>query len=168
MKIKTLHDLFLHELADMHNAETQLTNALTEMAEKASDSKLADGFRTHLDETKGQIERINDIVQICDLDLPKFTCDAMKGLVKESNKLISEIEDDDVRDAAMITAAQKIEHYEIASYGSLCALAECLDYPQKVIDLLNETLKEEKATDEKLTQLAEQGGINKDALKTAA
>lgn len=168
MSIETLHDLFVDELADVKNAENQLIEALPKMAEKASDEKLADGFREHLEETKGQVERIEKVVQICDLDLPDETCEAMQGLIKEGEQLMEEVKEEHVRDAAMITAAQKVEHYEIASYGSLCALAKCLDMPQEAIALLEETLNEERKTDEKLTQLAERGGINEDALRKAA
>ncbi len=168
MPIQTLEDLFKDELADVLNAERQLEEALPKMAENASDEKLAEGFRTHLEETKGHIERIEKIIDICGLDLPDETCNAMQGLIKEGEEMIAEIEDKNVLDAALITAAQKVEHYEIASYGSLCALAKCLEFPQEATDLLQETLAEEKETDEKLSRLAEQDGINEHALKKAA
>lgn len=168
MSIQTLQDLFLDELGDIYNAEKQLTKALPKMAEKATDEHLASGFREHLKETEGQIERIEKVAGICGLELPKVTCEAMKGLLREGEEMMGEIEDDSVLDAAMIMAAQKVEHYEIATYGCLLALGKCLGLEQEALDLLEETLNEEKRTDEKLSKLAEDEGINDQALQQAA
>ena len=168
MPIQNLQDLFLDELADIYDAEKQLTQALPKMAEKASDEKLAEGFRTHLKETEGHIERIEKITEICGFELPSETCEAMKGLVKEGEQIMSEIKDTKVLDAALVTAAQKVEHYEIASYGSLLAIGNSLGIDTEALDLLEETLNEEKQTDEKLTQLAQDEGINDHALNKAA
>lgn len=168
MAVQNLHDLFLDELSDIYDAEKQLTEALPKMADNATDKKLEKGFRTHLKETEGQIERIEKVADICGLDLLDETCKAMKGLIKEGEQMIAEIKDPNVLDVALITAAQKVEHYEIASYGSLLALGKCLGLEQKALDLLEENMNEEKQTDEKLTKLAEEEGINDHALKKAA
>jgi ferritin-like metal-binding protein YciE len=168
MPITTLHDLFQDELADIMSAEIQLSEALPKMANEAHNDELSEGFRTHLSETEGQIERLQQVVEICNLELPQEVCEAMKGLVREAEEMIEQIEDREVLDAALITAAQKVEHYEIASYGSLCALARCLGLEQEAISLLEKTLQEEKETDEKLSALAEKGGINQQALDKAA
>ena len=161
MAIKTLEDLFLHSLSDMYSAEKQLTKALPKMAKAASNPDLANAFTTHLAETEGQVERIDAVVEMLDLKLKRIKCVAMEGLVEEGAEVIEEIDEGPVRDAGLINAAQKVEHYEIASYGTLCALGRQLGYDQAV-ELLQETLDEEKATDEKLTALAE-GGTNQDA-----
>lgn len=168
MDVTSLEDLFIAELCDMYDAEKQLTEALPKMAKKASNEKLAKGFETHLKETEGQIERIEKVAEICGFDLKKETCKAMKGLVKEGEHIMEEVKDPQVLDAALITAAQKVEHYEIASYGSLCSLGKCLGLEQEALDLLEENLNEEKETDEKLTMLAEKEGINDEALEKAA
>lgn len=161
MAIKTLEDLFLHALSDMYSAEKQLTKALPKMAKAASNPALANAFTTHLGETEGQVERIDAVVEMLDIKLKRIKCAAMEGLVEEGAEVIEEIEEGPVRDAGLINAAQKVEHYEIASYGTLCALGRQLGYDDAV-KALQETLAEEKATDEKLTMLAE-GGTNESA-----
>jgi ferritin-like metal-binding protein YciE len=166
MKIKTLQELFLNELSDMYSGEQQITKALPKMADKASSPELADGFRTHLKETEGQIERINRVASLLSLKLENEKCEAMAGLLKEGEQLIKHIEEGPLLDAAMITAAQKVEHYEISAYGSLCALAKELGYDEAA-DILSETLEEEKATDDKLQQLA-LGNINHQASEVRA
>ncbi len=168
MTISTLQDLFLDELSDIYDAERQLSEALPKMAENAQNKKLAEGFRKHLKETERQIKRIEKVLEICDFDLPDEECEAMKGLIKEGEQMIADIEDHNVLDAALITAAQKVEHYEIASYGSLLALGKCLDIDPKALDMLKESMEEEKRTDETLTMLAEEEGINERALQQAA
>ena len=165
MKIENLHELFVNELSDIWNGEQQLTKALPKMAEKSSDNRLAEGFTIHLQETKGQIDRIQRVVSLLGIELEKETCDAMKGLIKEGEELIKNVAKGPLLDAALITAAQKVEHYEIAAYGSLCALAKELGYDDAAA-ILAETLEEEKATNEKLDRLAE-GHINSDARMAA-
>jgi len=157
MSVKTLHELFVHELSDIYSAEKQLTKALPRLARAAANPKLRQAFEAHLEETQGQVERIDRIVENGDIRLKRIKCAAMEGLVEEGREVIEAVEQGPVRDAALIAGAQKVEHYEIASYGTLCALAKQLGY-DKAIDLLKQTLGEEKATDEKLTALAEQEG----------
>lgn len=159
MSVKTLHDLFVHDLSDIYSAEKQLSKALPKMARAATDPMLAQAFTDHLAETYGQIERIDQIVETMQIKLKRIKCAAMEGLVEEGKEVIEEVEEGPVRDAALIGAAQKVEHYEIASYGTLAALAKHLDQPEAV-KLLLETLQEEKSTDDKLSKMAEQGGGN--------
>ncbi len=161
MAVKTLEDLFIHELSDTYSAEKQLTKALPRLARASTNPQLADAFSTHLEETNVQIERIDRVVELLGIKLKRIKCEAMEGLVEEGKSVIEEVEEGPVRDAALIAGAQKVEHYEIASYGTLCALGTQLGYDDAVA-LLRETLEEEKSTDEKLTLLAEQGA-NADA-----
>jgi len=154
MKLKTLQDLFHHELKDLYSAETQLVKALPKMAKAATHEDLKAAFEEHLDETKGHVERLEEIAESLDIKLAGHTCKAMKGLIEEGSDLIHEDAEDAVRDAALIGAAQRVEHYEIAAYGTARALATCLGNDEAA-ELLGETLEEEKATDEKLTELAE-------------
>ena len=161
MAVKTLEDLFVHALSDINSAEKQLTKALPKMAKASTNQKLADAFTAHLAETEGQIERIDQVVELLGIKLKRIKCAAMEGLVEEGKEAIDEVEEGPVRDAALINAAQKVEHYEIAAYGTLCALGKQLGYTDAV-ELLKETLAEEKATDEKLSILAE-GEANPEA-----
>jgi ferritin-like metal-binding protein YciE len=161
MAVKTLEDLFVHALSDMYSGEKQLTKALPKMAKAAANQKLANAFVTHLAETEGQVQRIDQVAEVLGIKLKRIKCAAMEGLVEEGKEAIDEVEEGPVRDAALINAAQKVEHYEIASYGTLCALGRQLGYTEAV-NLLQETLAEEKATDEKLSILAE-GEANPDA-----
>lgn len=155
MAIKTLNDLFIHALSDVYSAEKQLAKALPKLARAADSSDLADAFKQHLEETQGQIERLDEVVEsVPELKLKRMKCMAMEGLVEEGQEVIDSVEAGPVRDAGLIAAAQKAEHYEIATYGTLCALAEKLGYT-KAKKLLAETLKEERSTDEKLTMIAE-------------
>lgn len=154
MKLKTLNDLFIHELKDLYSAENQLVKALPKMAKAASNEDLRAGFEAHLEETKTHVARLEEIAESCECKLTGHKCKAMEGLIAEGSELISEDADDAVRDAGLIGAAQRVEHYEIAGYGTARALAECLGYDDAV-KLLSETLEEEKACDEKLTELAE-------------
>jgi len=157
MSVKTIEELFVHELSDIYSAEKQLTKALPRMARAATNPDLATAFASHLEETQGQIERIDQVVEALGIKLKRIKCAAMEGLVEEGKEIIDSVEAGALRDAALIGGAQKVEHYEIASYGTLAALAKQLGYKQ-ALPLLLETLQEEKATDEKLTMLAEQGG----------
>jgi ferritin-like metal-binding protein YciE len=155
MSIKTLNDLFIHALSDVYNAEKQLTKALAKLARAADHEDLVNAFKTHLDETLGQIERLDKLVEsTTDVRIKRIKCLAMEGLVKEGEEMIDGIDTGPVRDAGLIAAAQKIEHYEIATYGTLCALAEKLDYTL-ARQLLGQTLDEEKNADKKLTLIAQ-------------
>ena len=154
MAAKTLQDLFIHELSDIYSAEKQLTKALPKMARAATNPKLSEAFQAHLEETQGQIERIDQVVELCDIKLKRMKCVAMEGLVEEGKEVIEEIAKGPVLDAALIAAAQKAEHYEISSYGTLCTFARHLGF-KDAEKLLYQTLQEEKSTDEKLTKLAE-------------
>jgi len=165
MAVKSIEELFVHELSDVYSAEKQLTKALPKMARASTNEELAAGFETHLAETEGQIERIDQVVELLDIKLKRIKCQAMEGLIAEGKDVIDDVEAGALRDAALIGAAQKVEHYEIAAYGTLCALGKQLGYTDAV-KLLKETLAEEKATDEKLTMLAE-GGTNQKASRAA-
>lgn len=156
MTIKTLEDLFIHELSDVYSAEKQISRALPKMARAATDEKLVAAFKLHQEETRGQIERIDQLVEATDgVKIKRMKCHALEGLVEEAQEIIDSVEAGPVRDAGLIGAAQKVEHYEIATYGTLSALATKLGYT-RAAELLDETLQEEKVTDEKLTAIAQQ------------
>lgn len=155
MAIKTLGDLFIHDLSDVYSAEKQITRALPKMARAASDESLKAAFEAHLEETRGQIERLDQIVEKTEeLRIRRMKCHALEGLVEEAQEIIDSVEAGPVRDAGLIGAAQKVEHYEIATYGTLAAMAKRLGFDEAA-KLLAETLQEEKATDEKLNMIAE-------------
>lgn len=154
MNMKSLEDVFIHLLSDTYSAEKQLTRALAKLAREASSEQLSAAFKSHLEETQGQIERLDQIVeQEPDLKIKRMKCVAMEGLIEEANEVIESTEKNEIRDTALIAAAQKVEHYEIASYGTLATLAEQLGY-KNAVKLLVATLEEEKAADMKLTDLA--------------
>jgi ferritin-like metal-binding protein YciE len=152
-KITSLEDAFVHELSDIYSAEKQLVKALPKLARAASDSSLAEAFTAHCDETQGQIERIDQVVENLGIKLKRIKCLAMEGLVAEGAETIEEIEQGPVRDAMLIVGAQKVEHYEIAAYGSLITIAQSLGYDEAA-QLLKDTLAEEKGADEKLNKVA--------------
>jgi ferritin-like metal-binding protein YciE len=152
--IKTMDDLFVHQLQDIYYAEKQLVKALPKMAEKTSDPQLKQGFLTHLDETKGHVQRLEQVFQMHGAEIKAVTCPAIDGIIKEADEVAGEVEDKSVLDAALINAAQAAEHYEIARYGSLVAWAKQLGR-NDCASVLQKTLDEEKATDKKLTTLAE-------------
>ena len=158
MARKTVEDLFIHELSDIYSAEKQITRALPKMARASTNPLLSQAFQAHLEETQGQIERIDKVVEITGFKLKRMKCVAMEGLIEEGKELIDEIDKGPVLDAGLIGAAQKVEHYEISGYGTLIAMAKHLGLKNAAVQLLKETLAEEKSTDEKLTQIAEQGG----------
>jgi ferritin-like metal-binding protein YciE len=160
-KIENLRDLLVHELKDLYSAETQLVKALPKMAKAASDEDLVEAFEEHLEQTKGQVERLERVFEILGEKPRGKTCEAMKGLVAEGEEVISEDATDDVKDAALIAAAQKVEHYEIAGYGTVRTFAQLLG-EKEVANLLQETLDEEGETDQKLTEIAE--SLNVEAL----
>jgi len=161
MKLNTLEDLLVHELKDLYSAETQLVKALPKMAKAASHQELKAAFEGHLEQTEGHVERLTEIAEMLGKKLTGQTCKAMKGLVQEGADLISEGAEPAVRDAGLIGAAQRVEHYEIAGYGTARCLADQLGHSE-VADLLEQTLEEEKDTDEKLSELAT-SGINAEA-----
>ncbi|MDX3904591.1 MAG: ferritin-like domain-containing protein [Pigmentiphaga sp.] len=167
MTAKTMQDLFVHSLSDIYSAEKQLTKALPKLARAASNPKLAAAFESHLEETQGQIERIDQVVEVCHLKLKRMKCVAMEGLIEEGRELMDEIEKGPLLDAALIEAAQKVEHYEIAGYGTLLTFAKHLGF-KEALPLLKQTLEEEKATDKKLTALAESESNVEAAKKEAA
>ncbi|MGH9511161.1 MAG: ferritin-like domain-containing protein [Terriglobales bacterium] len=152
MANQSLKELYIDELRDLYNAETQLVKALPKMAKAATSEELSAGFEEHLEQTKGHVERLEQIFQSLDESPKGKKCVGMEGLVKEGSELADEFEDA-VLDAALISAAQRVEHYEIAAYGTVIAFAELLGESQQQ-SLLNETLQEEKETDEKLTDLS--------------
>ena len=154
MKLNTIEDLLLHELKDLFSAENQLVKALPKMAKAATNPDLKAGFEEHLEQTQGHVERLEEIAEIIGKKLTGHKCKAMEGLVEEGSELISEDAEDSVRDAGLIGAAQRVEHYEIAGYGTARALAQKLGH-EDIAELLEQTLDEEKETDEKLTELAE-------------
>jgi ferritin-like metal-binding protein YciE len=149
-----LHELFLEELADVYNAEQQLTKALPKMAKTAESDELREAFEAHLEETRQHASRLEEVAEKLGEALKRKTCAAMKGLIEEANDIIKEQEDSSALDAALIAAAQKVEHYEIASYGTLVAWSQQMGHDEAT-QLLEETLDEEKAADEKLTSVAE-------------
>lgn len=155
MKVESLLELFIHDLSDIYSAEKQITRALPKMIRATSDESLKEAFLQHLEETRGQIQRIDDAVEAHEeLRILQMKCHALEGLVEEAQELIEATEAGEVRDAGLIGAAQKVEHYEIATYGTLIALAKKLGLDEAAT-LLAETLAEEKNTDAKLTTIAE-------------
>lgn len=153
MKLDSLDDLFIHELKDLLSAEKQLVKALPKMAKGAASEALRESFEDHLEQTKGHVERLEAIFENLGKAARAEHCKGMEGLIEEGSKLLEEEGEGMVKDAALIGAAQRVEHYEIAAYGTARALAELLGNKQAV-KLLQQTLDEEKETDEKLTELA--------------
>ncbi len=152
-KLSTLQELLVHELKDLYSAETQLIKALPKMAKAATSEELKAGFEEHLVQTKVHAERIEAIMKSLDESPRGKTCKAMQGLIEEGEETIKEKAEDPVKDAALIVAAQKVEHYEIAGYGSARNFAKLLGMDE-VAGTLQETLDEEGATDKKLTQMS--------------
>ena len=154
MPMDNLHDVMVDLLKDTYHAEKQLVKALPKMAKAASNPALKEGIEKHLEETKVHVQRLEQIAELLEASPKGKACKAMKGLVEEGAEILGEDGDDVVKDLAIIGAAQKVEHYEIASYGTARALAETLGM-EEVADLLQETLDEEGATDKALTAVAE-------------
>jgi ferritin-like metal-binding protein YciE len=155
IKLNSLEDLFWLELGDLYDAENRICQALPEMAEAASSPVLKKAFKEHLAQSKRQLSRLEQIFVQLGKSVKRETCDAMKGLIKEGSEVVSADGDPNVKDAALISAAQRVEHYEMAGYGSTRTYAEHLGHSDAA-RLLQMTLDEEKETDKKLTQLAEQ------------
>jgi len=152
--IKTMNDLFVHQLQDVYYAEKQLVKALQEMAGKATDKQLKDGFLAHLDETRNHVQRLEQVFKMHGAAAKAIDCPAIDGIIEEANEVAGDVADKAVLDAALINAGQAAEHYEIARYGSLVAWAKQLGR-NDCASILQRTLEEEKAADKKLTQLAE-------------
>jgi len=163
MKLDTLQKLYTEELRDLYNAENQLLKALPKMAKAASSEELKGAFEKHLEQTKGHVERLEQVFEELDESPKGKTCRAMKGLIQEGSELLEQDGDESVRDAGIIVAAQKVEHYEIAGYGSARTFAHLLGQ-NKAAELLQNTLDEESETDELLTRLAE-SVINPEAVR---
>jgi ferritin-like metal-binding protein YciE len=162
MSLDTLEKLYIDELRDLYNAENQLLKALPKMAKGASSPELKDAFEKHLEQTKGHVQRLEELFEQRDESPKGKTCKAMKGLIEEGSEILKEDGEDSVLDAGMIVAAQKVEHYEIASYGSVRTFANLLGKDEEA-KLLQATLDEESETNEILNQLAE-GIVNEEAL----
>ena len=152
--LDSLHELLEEELKDIYDAEKQLTKALPKLAKKASSPDLKAGFEAHLRQTEDQIDRLEQVFELLELPAKGKKCKGMKNLIAEGEEMIAEAEDEATRDALMIAAAQKVEHYEIAAYGTVRTWAQLLG-KSEAASLLEESLEEEKETDEKLTTIAE-------------
>ena len=157
MALESLNDLFVEQLRDLYDAENQLIKALPKMVEGARSDELRQGFEEHLEQTKEHAQRIETIFEQLGQKAKAKKCKGMEGLIKEGSEALEEDMSEDVKDAAIIAAAQRVEHYEIAAYGTVRTFANLLGETEAAT-LLEQTLEEEKETDEKLTQLAE--GIN--------
>jgi len=161
----TLHDAFIDELRDTYDAEKQLTKALPKLAKAAADPRLRQAFETHLEETRGQIERLEQVFASLEEKARGKHCDGIAGIIEEGASMMEEDFDDTTMDACLIAAGQRAEHYEMAAYGTLVAWAEAMGHTEAA-ELLQQTLDEEKAADKKLSSLAE-GGINQSAADAA-
>ena len=160
-EIHTFDDLFVHQLRDIFYAEKQLLKALPKMAEKATSPQLKQAFQAHLAETKGHVDRVEQVFRMHGVEAKAVSCPAIDGIIEEANEIAGEVDDKEVLDAALIAAGQAAEHYEIARYGTLVAWAQQLGR-NDCASVLEQNLAEEKAADRKLTSLAE-SGINRKA-----
>jgi ferritin-like metal-binding protein YciE len=161
----TLHDAFLDELRDCYDAEKQLTKALPKMAKAATSAELRDAFESHLEETQGHVERLEQVFELLDEKAKGKHCEGIAGIIEEGKNAMGEDFDESTMDAVLIASGQRAEHYEMAAYGTLVAWARGMGHNQAA-DLLQETLDEEKAADEKLTTIAE-SGVNQEAADAA-
>jgi ferritin-like metal-binding protein YciE len=161
----TLHDAFIDELRDIYDAEKQLTKALTKLAKAASKPQLQQAFESHLEETQGQIERLERVFESLDEKPRGKHCEGIAGIIEEGKAIMEEDFDDITMDACLIAAGQRAEHYEMGAYGTLVAWAQAMGHTDAA-KLLQQTLNEEKAADKKLSGLAE-GGINQNAAAAA-
>ena len=160
--IKTMDDLVLHELQDIYYAEHQITKALPKLIEKATNRDLTQGLRIHLEETKNQIGRLDQVFKKLGKEPRGTDCPAIDGLIKEADHLVAEVEDKQVLDAAIVGSAQAVEHYEIARYGTIIAWAEETGHDE-IVRLLTTNLNEEKAANTKLSTIAMRKGVNRKA-----
>jgi ferritin-like metal-binding protein YciE len=163
MELKSLDDVLEEELKDLYSAEKQLVEALPDIAEAASSKELQNAISEHLEETRGHVKRLEEVFQAIGIEPESEHCDGMEGLISEGSEVAEADGDGDARDAALIGAAQRVEHYEIAAYGTARSLAQQLGH-KDAVKLLNETLDEESAADEKLTKIAEKT-VNKAAAR---
>lgn len=154
-KLESLDDLLVEQLQDLYDAENRITKALPEMAEASKNAELKKAFQSHLRETEGHVNRLEKVFGILGREPESSTCEAMKGLLKEGEEMIDAKGDPNVKDAALIAAAQRVEHYEIAGYGTARTFAERLGYSDAA-EILQQTLDEEGAADKKLTKIAEE------------
>jgi ferritin-like metal-binding protein YciE len=152
--IKSMDNLFTHTLQDIYYAENQILKALPEMAQKATNPQLKTAFKSHLQETKTHVKRLEDVFRMCGQDPKGVECPAIDGIIEEAQDVASDVEDKQVLDAALAAAAQAVEHYEMSRYGTLAAWAKRLGR-MDCVGMLESTLKEEKAADQKLTDIAE-------------
>ena len=159
--IKTLDDLFVHQLKDIYYAEKQLVKALPQMAEKATSPQLKQAFQNHLEETKGHVARVEQVFKMHGVQAKAVSCPAIDGIIEEADEITGDVDDKQVLDAALIAAAQAAEHYEMTRYGTLVAWAQQLGR-NDCANVLEQNLAEEKAADKKLSSLAE-SGINRKA-----
>jgi len=161
----TLHDAFIDELRDAYDAEKQITKALPKMVKAATSPDLKAAFQAHLDETREQITRLEEVFGTLDEKVRGKHCDGMAGIIEEGKSVMEEDFDDQTMDACLIASAQRVEHYEMAAYGTLVAWAQAMGHSEAA-ELLEQTLEEEKAADEKLTSIAEDG-VNREAADAA-
>jgi ferritin-like metal-binding protein YciE len=166
MKIENMEELFLQQIEDLYDAEKRLVKALPKMAEASTSLMLKQAFESHLQQTEGHVSRLETIFRQLNKPAKAETCDAMKGLVSEGEDMVSHIDESPLRDAGLIASANRVEHYEIAAYGSARTFAQTLGLTQAAA-LLDQTLQEEKEADQKLTQLAQQM-VNLEALRSGA
>jgi len=162
MKLDSLRELYIEELKDLYSAENQITKALPKLAKTATNPRLRQGFEEHLEQTKGHVQRLEQIFEALGEKPTGKICEGMKGLLKEGDEMATEEGDSDVIDAGLISAAQRVEHYEIAAYGSVATYAELLG-EDEAVELLTQTLEEEKETDKKLTQVAKKINVEAQA-----
>jgi ferritin-like metal-binding protein YciE len=154
MQLENLQDLLKEDLKDVLHAENQILKALPKMIKAASNEQLQEAMEHHLEETKGHVDRVEQVMEMLGMSVKAKPCKAMQGIIEEGKEVMSEDAEDDVMDAALIGAAQKVEHYEIATYGTLCTYAELLGL-KDAKRLLGQNLEEEKMADQKLSELAE-------------
>ena len=164
MSADTIEKLFIAELKDLYSAENQITKALPKLAEAATSTDLKSAFEHHLKETEGHVRRLEQVFEILGASPRGKTCDGMKGILSEGSEAVKETEEGVVRDAALIGGAQRVEHYEMAAYGTVHAFAERLGQKQ-IAQILAETLDEEKAADKKLTEISKK--VNQQAARAA-
>ncbi len=165
MSLQSLADAFVDELRDIYSAEKQLLKALPKMAKNATNPQLKEAFENHLAETEGQVQRIEKCFESLELKPRAKTCEAMQGLIEEGKGIMEEDAEPEVLDAMLVAAAQKVEHYEMATYGTLCAWAKVLGYDE-ALSLLKETMEQEVKADSLLTELAD-NSINTSAAEPA-
>jgi ferritin-like metal-binding protein YciE len=158
MSVESLEELFLDELKDLYSAEKQITKALPKMVRAATSPELKGAFQSHLDETNGQIERLETIFEMLKEKGTGKTCEGMKGVLSEGAEVLQETKKGDLRDSGLITAAQRVEHYEMAGYGGVREYAKLLGQ-KEIMALLDATLKEEEAADKKLTRIAKEVNV---------